>query len=140
MTERKRPTIGAGAIVWRGDEVLLIRRGRAPLKGQWSIPGGRQNWGETIAACALRELKEETGLEAEILGVVDVVDAQYRDGPEQTTYHFTFIDFAARATGGIVRPGDDASEAAWHSSAALDGLGLWSESLRVIRAARRFFE
>jgi len=131
------PMIGCAAIVWRGDEVLLIRRGRSPLKGQWSIPGGRQVWGETVRECALRELKEETGLEAEILGLVDVVDARYQDGGKD--YHFTFIDFAARITGGELRAGDDASEARWHSADSLELLGIWSETLRVIRAARKLF-
>lgn len=132
-----RPAIGCAAIVWRGEEVLLIRRGRAPLNGQWSIPGGRQEWGETTRECALRELKEETGLEAEILGLVDVVDAIYQD--EGKSYHFTFIDFAARLTGGTLKAADDASEARWHAAESLETLGLWSETLRVIRAARRFF-
>ena len=132
-----RPVIGCAAVVWRGDEVLLIRRGQPPLEGQWSIPGGRQKWGETVRACALRELMEETGLEAEILGLIDVVDARYQDGG--TDYHFTFIDFAARMTGGVLKAGDDAHEARWVSADSLDGLGIRSETLRVIRAARNFF-
>ncbi|MFZ1989033.1 MAG: NUDIX hydrolase [Alphaproteobacteria bacterium] len=132
-----RPVIGCAAVVWRGPEVLLIRRGRPPLKGQWSIPGGHQKWGETVRECALRELKEETGLDAEILGLIDVVDAIYRDDGKD--YHFTFIDFAARMTGGEVKAGDDAGEARWHAGDSLDSLGIWSETLRVIRAARKFF-
>ena len=132
-----RPVVGCAAVVWHGPEVLLIRRGKPPLKGQWSIPGGRQIWGETMRECALRELKEETGLDAEILGLVDVVDALYQDGG--TDYHFTFIDFAARMTGGDLKAGDDAKEARWHSSDALESLGIWSETLRVIHAARKFF-
>ena len=131
------PLIGCAAVVWRGEEVLLIRRGKPPLKGQWSIPGGRQIWGETVRSCALRELKEETGLDAEILGLIDVVDAIYPDGGKD--YHFTFIDFAARVTGGELKAGDDAREARWHPADSLESLGLWSETLRVIRAARKFF-
>lgn len=131
------PVIGCAAVLWRGEEVLLIRRGRAPLQGQWSIPGGRQKWGETAAQCALRELKEETGLEAEILGLIDVVDAIYQDAGKD--YHFTLIDFAARMTGGVLKAGDDAREAHWHAEGALETLGIWSETLRVIRAARKLF-
>jgi len=131
------PVIGCATVVWRGPEVLLIRRGKPPLEGQWSIPGGRQNWGETVRECALRELKEETGFDAEILGLIDVVDAIYQDAGKD--YHFTFIDFAARITGGELRAGDDAGEARWHSADSLESLGIWSETLRVIRAARRFF-
>jgi len=132
-----RPVIGCAAVVWRGQEVLLIRRGRPPLKGQWSIPGGHQKWGETVRECALRELREETGIQAEILGLIDVVDAIYQDGGKD--YHFTFIDFAARMTGGELRAGDDAGEARWHSAESLESLGIWSETLRVIHAARKVF-
>ncbi len=131
------PVIGCAAVVWRGAEVLLIRRGRPPLQGQWSIPGGRQKWGETVRECALRELREETGLDAEILGLIDVVDAIYHDAGRD--YHFTFIDFAARMTGGTLKAGDDASEAHWVAADAVEALGIWSETLRVIRAARKFF-
>jgi 8-oxo-dGTP diphosphatase len=138
-TDSRRPTIGAGAVVWRADEVLLVRRGRPPLQGQWSLPGGRQNWGETVRECALRELKEETGIAGDILGLIDVVDAIDLEGPQSAEYHFTFVDFAARMVGGSLRAGDDATEARWHGAQALEALGLWSETLRVIKAARRFF-
>ena len=124
-------------MIWRGDEVLLIRRGHPPLQGQWSIPGGRQKWGETARQCALRELKEETGLEAEILGLIDIVDAIYHDGG--VDYHFTFIDFAARIIGGSLKAGDDAAEACWHPATSLGALALWPETLRVIQAAKSFF-
>ena len=132
-----RPIIGCAAVVWRGDEVLLIRRLKPPLKGQWSLPGGQLQFGETMQACALRELKEETGIEAEILGLVDVVDAIYpgSDGGS----HFALIDFAARMTGGELRAGDDAGEARWHAADSLESLGMWNETVRVIRAARKFF-
>ena len=135
----KGPVIGAAVVVWRGDEVLLVRRGKAPRKGEWSLPGGHQQVGETVRDCALRELKEETGLSAEILGLVDVVDAIYRDESGGVAQHFTLIDFAARLTGGELRAGDDATDARWHADAALDQLGLWSETLRIIRAARAFW-
>jgi 8-oxo-dGTP diphosphatase len=133
------PVTGCAAVVWRGEEVLLIRRSKAPLKGQWSLPGGRQKFGETMRECALRELKEETGIEAEIVGLVDVVDAIYPGTGGTPGSHYALIDFAARMTGGELKAGDDASEACWHAADSLDALGLWSETLRVIRAARKFF-
>lgn len=139
MPGESRPVIGAGVVVWRGDEVLLVRRSKPPRQGEWSLPGGRQQWGETVRACALRELKEETGLSAEILGLVDVVDAIYPDSSGKAAQHFTLIDFAARMTGGALKAGDDAAEARWHSAASLNSLGLWNETLRVIRAARSFW-
>jgi len=131
------PKVGCGAIVWQADQVLLIRRALPPFQGQWSIPGGRQKKGETVRECTLRELREETGLEAEILGLIDVVDAIYSEGDRD--YHFTLIDFAVRPIGGTPRANDDASEVRWFPESSLKTLGLWSETLRVIRAGRKFF-
>jgi 8-oxo-dGTP diphosphatase len=110
-----------------------------PRAGEWSLPGGRQIAGETIRETALRELREETGLEAELLGLVDVVDAIHRDAAGRPATHYLLIDFAARVTGGTLQAGDDAAEAAWHEPEALPRLGLWSETLRVIEAARQKF-
>jgi 8-oxo-dGTP diphosphatase len=73
MTERPVPAVGV--VVLKSDEVLLVRRGTPPRLGQWSLPGGRIEFGETVEAAALRELKEETGVEAELLGLIEVVDA-----------------------------------------------------------------
>ena len=137
--EHAVPVIGAGVVVWHEGKVLLVRRSKPPRQGEWSLPGGRQQWGETVRACALRELKEETGLSAEILGLVDVVDAIFPSVGADVAQHFTLIDFAARLTGGELKAGDDAAEASWHSEAVLEKLGLWSETLRVIRAARAFW-
>lgn len=129
-----RPIIAAGVVLWHEAKVLLIRRGQDPGKGEWSIPGGRQKTGETVRACALRELREETGLEAELIDLIDVVDARYQI--EGRVYQLTLVDFAARLVGGALRSGDDAVEARWFSEDELAPLNLWSETLRVIRAAR----
>src|SRR5258706_12891345 len=107
------PQIGVGAVIWRGDTLLLIRRGKPPLAGEWSIPGGRQEPGETVAQALLREVHEETGLTIEILGLIDVVDAIMRDSAGQLTRHYTLIDFSARWSAGTARPGDDAEAVAW---------------------------
>jgi 8-oxo-dGTP diphosphatase len=122
-----------GVVCLRGPEVLLIRRGNPPLAGAWSLPGGRIEWGERAADAALRELSEETGVEAELLGLVEVADGLFGKS------HYVLIDYAARWTGGEPRAGDDAAAAAFHPLAALDGLGMWDETVRVIRlAAERF--
>lgn len=132
------PIVGVGVVVIEGGRVLLVRRKFPPRAGAWSIPGGKQIAGETVRETALRELKEETGLEAEILGLVDVVDAAY-PGESGRTQYYTLIDFAARPKGGALRAGSDAAEAAWHALDALPALGLWAETRRVIEAARPFF-
>jgi 8-oxo-dGTP diphosphatase len=133
------PIVGVALVVWRADEVLLVRRGKPPRAGSWSLPGGKQRRGETLRAAALRELGEETGLTAEIIGLIDAVDGLFHDEAGRLTHHYTLIVFAARATGGILRPGGDAPEALWHAAGALAGLDLWAETWRVIEAARRQF-
>ena len=86
------PVPAVGVICFRGDEVLLIRRGRPPRLGEWSLPGGRIEPGEALLDTALRELREETGVEADILGLVDVIDGVF---PEHGR-HYVLIDYAAR--------------------------------------------
>lgn len=132
-----RPVVGVGAVIWRGGEVLLIRRGKPPMLGEWSLPGGSQMLGETVFDCARREVLEETGVTAEILGLVDVVDAIRRDAAGAVQYHYTLVDVAGRWIAGEPRAGDDAMEAAFLPLSALPGLGLWQETERVIRASRR---
>ncbi len=134
--EPRRPTPAVGVVCLRGAQVLLIRRGTAPMIGEWSLPGGRMEWGERAADAALRELREETGVEAELLGLIDVVDGLFtsrRTG--EVTRHYLLVDYAARWTGGEPQAGDDAAEAAFHPLDALDAMGLWEETLRIIRVA-----
>lgn len=140
MTEPRRPIAAVGIVCLRGDEVLLIRRGAPPLEDAWSLPGGRIEWGERAADAALRELKEETGCEAELIGLVDVVDGLMgRTGAEDEPPwgHYVLIDYAARWSSGEPKAGDDARDARFFSSSEITELGLWSETLRVIAAARR---
>ena len=131
------PQIGIGIILLRGNDVLLIRRGHPPGAGQWSLPGGKQELGETAEAAARRELLEETGLECGKLTMVAHADSITRDDVGQIEYHYTILDFAAVYTGGEAIPGDDASACAWTSPEELANYGLWSEILRVIEVARR---
>ena len=134
--EKRAPVPAVGVVCLRGDEVLLIRRGRPPKLGEWSLPGGRLEWGETVAEAALRELYEETGVEAELAGLIDVVDGLFpAEGEGDVARHYVLIDFAARWLSGEPRAGDDAAEAAFHPLSALDDLVDWSETRRVIAMA-----
>jgi 8-oxo-dGTP diphosphatase len=139
MSER-RPIAAAGIVCLHGDRVLLIRRGAPPLENQWSLPGGRIEWGERASDAALRELKEETGCEAEIVGLIDVVDAVLESraapGPEPWG-HYVLIDYAARWISGEPKAGDDAREARFFRPDELVMAELWSETARVIEAARK---
>jgi ADP-ribose pyrophosphatase YjhB (NUDIX family) len=141
-----RPIVGVGVVVWRGDRVLLIRRGKPPRAGQWSLPGGAQELGETVAATARREVLEETGLELsalELLTVVDLIEQADPSatgpatGPDHYRYHYTLIDFVAEAAPGAPFAAGDAADVAWFERASLPGLGLWDETLRIIDLAAR---
>jgi len=122
----RRPIACTGAIVWRGDEVLLIRRGKAPRKGEWSIPGGRIEFGEMMRFAALREVREETGCEVEIAGLCDVVDSVVEG------IHAVLIDFNARWVSGEPMAGDDAAEAMFVKLEDVKRYVTWGETLRVI--------
>ena len=127
-----RPVVGVGAVVWRNDRVLLVRRGKPPRDGQWSLPGGAQQLGETLLEAVTREILEETGLVVEdvrFLAAVDLVDRQ-PDG--RVRYHYTLVDFTAEAPAGDAAAGDDVVAVAWFTPNELRGLGLWSETLRII--------
>ena len=137
----RRPTPAVGVACFRGPadapEVLLIRRGKPPRAGEWSLPGGRVEWGERCADAALRELAEETGTRAELLGLVDVVDGLFPSPGGGA--HYVLVDYAARWTGGAPCAGDDAADARFHPLAAVDGLGLWGETVRILHAAARLY-
>lgn len=127
-----RPFCGVGVVVWRGDEVLLVRRGRAPRKGDWSIPGGLQELGETVGETALREVREETGLTVRLTDQLGVVDSVRRDDAGRVEYHYTLIEFAAEWVSGEPVPNDDVDRALWVPSDALNDYVLWSETRRII--------
>ena len=133
----RRPVPAVGTACFRGDDVLLIRRGTKPLAGDWSIPGGRLEFGERTADGALRELHEETGITARLVGLVDVVDAIFTSRQSGETHrHFVLFDYAATWQAGDPVAGDDAGHAEWISPDRLESLGLWRETLRIIAAAR----
>ncbi|MGF1544206.1 MAG: NUDIX hydrolase [Parvularculaceae bacterium] len=128
-----RPRLGVGTVVFRGDEVLLVRRARPPLMGQWSIPGGKVEYGERLEAAALREVREETGVEARVfaeIGVFEAVPDASRSAP-----HFVMIDFAAEWIAGETRAGDDAAEAEFASLETAVARLAWDQTRRALDRA-----
>ncbi len=108
------PIVGVGAVVIDGTRVLLVRRGHQPLKGEWSLPGGALELGETLQQGVVREVREETGLIVVPAGIVEVLDRITQDELSgRIRYHYVLVDFVCRATGGILRGGSDADEARW---------------------------
>ncbi|MGE0256272.1 MAG: NUDIX hydrolase [Alphaproteobacteria bacterium] len=130
-----RPFVGVGAVVLRGDEVLLVRRARPPRAGRWSIPGGAQELGETWAEAARREVLEEAGVDIAVTGLLDVIDAITRDDDGRVRLHYTLVDVAAEWLSGVPVGGDDADDARFVALDSLDDYELWSETVRIIRLA-----
>lgn len=140
MTDREypaRPIVGIGVVVLKPGAVLLVRRGKPPNMGAWSLPGGAQELGETAEEAARRELLEETGVTVGPLALAANVDTIRRDEAGRVQYHYTIIDFAAGWLEGEPVAGSDVSEAIWAPLDQLDEYGLWSEAHRVIGIARR---
>lgn len=117
-----RPYIGIGAVVLDADRVLLVRRGSEPQKGLWSIPGGGLELGETLEQGVRREALEETGLDVRIVQSLDTFERILRDDSGRVEYHYVLADFLCEPSGGILRAGDDADQAAWFRREELAGL------------------
>ena len=137
-TPAQKPIVGVGVVVLRsgqkGPEVLLIRRGKPPRQGEWSIPGGKQEWGETLHDAAHREIWEETGVKIDGLRLIDVVDGLMRTADGVLSRHLTLVDYRADWVAGDVRAGDDAVDARWVPVTEIAAYKLWSETTRIILA------
>lgn len=130
------PLVGVGAVVVRDGRVLLVRRGREPLKGHWSLPGGMLELGEPLTAGVVREIKEETGLTVEPVELVELLDRIHREG-ERVRYHYVIADYLCRVVSGELQAASDADAVRWveraewnsHSALKLDPV-----TVRVIEA------
>jgi ADP-ribose pyrophosphatase YjhB (NUDIX family) len=131
-----RPWVGIGCIVFREEAVLLVRRGKPPRIGQWSLPGGAQHVGEKAEEAARRELREETNIEVGQLALAYVFDSINEDEDGRARYHYTIIDFAARWLEGEACAGDDVSEVAWALPHELVRYDLTEAAHEAIAAAR----
>lgn len=134
------PIAGVGAVIVRDGpnaqkQVLLIRRAQEPLKGEWSLPGGAVELGETLEQAICREVQEETGLIVETVDIVQAFDRISRDPEGRVRYHYVLIDFLCRIAGGSLACATDALEGRWATANELEG--LTPLTVEVIRKALR---
>ncbi len=123
-----RPEVAVGAIALREGSILLIRRGQPPFAGCWSLPGGRVEWGEALAAAVRREVDEETGLAVEVGVLAGLVERRYL--PD---FHYVILDYFVTPTGGDLRPGGDVTDARWVPYTDLAALELSEGLLDALR-------
>jgi ADP-ribose pyrophosphatase YjhB (NUDIX family) len=131
----EQPLVGVGAVIFRGEEVLLVRRGQEPQKGAWSLPGGLVEVGEGVREAVHREILEETGLTVKVLGLSAVMERIYRDPEGRIPYHYVLIDFACDYLSGELAPASDITAATFVSLSALPHFDLPEFTAQVIRRA-----
>jgi ADP-ribose pyrophosphatase YjhB (NUDIX family) len=133
-----RPIVAVGAVILDGSRVLLVKRGQEPLQGQWSLPGGAVETGETLHAALAREVREETCLDVEIGPVVEVLDSIRLDADGRAEYHYIIIDYACRVRAGtspVASCGTDAAAVEWVEGPDLARYQLTPTAIAVIRKA-----
>ncbi|MGB9457116.1 MAG: NUDIX hydrolase [Bryobacteraceae bacterium] len=131
----KWPLIGVGALIFRRGRILMAQRGKQPLKGAWSLPGGALETGESLDAAVRREVREETGLEVKPVKVFEIFERIIRDSRGAPEYHYVLIDYICRVTGGVLRAGDDVCRVEWVRQRDLKELEITEGTLAVIERA-----
>ncbi|MBI2683423.1 MAG: NUDIX hydrolase [Acidobacteriales bacterium] len=129
----ERPIVGVGALIVQEGRIVLVRRGQKPGKGEWSLPGGVVETGETLESAVRREVREETGLNVEVRELAGVFDRILPDAAGRTEYHYVLIDYLCRVVGGALRAGSDVEAVRWAGHNELDGLQLTEATREVIK-------
>ena len=133
----RHPLLGVGALIFEGDLILMAQRGKPPLMGMWSLPGGLVEVGESLENAVRREVREETGLEIQPLGVLEIFERIMRDAEGAAEYHYVLIDYVCRVTGGELCAGDDVSRVEWTARQELEKLSITEGTLAVIEKGFR---
>jgi len=128
----ERPIVGVGAVIVDEGNVLLVKRKYEPLKGQWSLPGGMVEIGETLETALTREMLEETGLRVDVGPVIEVFDRIMRDEERRVRYHFVLVDYLCWPAGGALQAGSDVEDAIWADPAMLAEYALTEKAMSVI--------
>lgn len=129
------PILGVGAVVFRGDMILLVKRGKEPYKGQWSLPGGKQKISETVFEAVKRELHEETRIKVKNLELIDVTDIILPDEQGKIIFHYTIIGFKAQWLSGECRAGGDSKSVKWFNIEKLNRIKFPKKTKRIIDKA-----
>lgn len=133
----ERPVVGVGGVVLREGAVLLVQRAAEPLRGQWSLPGGVVELGETLEEAVVRELREETGLQVRVLELVEAFDRIIRDDAGRLRYHYVLLDYLCEALSGSPQAGSDVTAVAWARAEEFDAYKLGAHARRVCEKALR---
>ena len=128
----QQPVIGVGAVIVQDGRVVLVRRGHEPLAGQWSLPGGGVELGETLEEAVVREMREETGLEVDVGPVIEVFDRITRDADGRVRYHYVLVDYLCWPRAGTLVAGSDVDDAVFAAADALDPYRLTDKARAVI--------
>ena len=143
MSERReypdRPVVGVGGVVIRDAAVLLVQRASEPLAGQWSLPGGVVELGETLEEAVVRELREETGLTVRVLELVEAFERITRDDAARPRYHFVLLDYLCEPLTGITRPGSDVQAVAWARPEEFTTYHLSDKAIAVCQKASALY-
>lgn len=135
----KFPQAAVGAVLFHKKKVLLVKRGKAPAKGMWALPGGKILPGETMQQALIREIKEETGLEISVGEMVYVFDVIEKDKKLNISYHYVIIDFECNYLNGKLKAADDAEEAIWASEKMIRKLDVNEKTRTLLRDRYNFY-
>lgn len=127
------PMVGVGGVIVRDHKVVIVRRGQEPRKGEWSLPGGLVELGESLVDATRREMKEETGLDVEVGALVEIFDRVHRDAAGRIRYHFVIVDYVCVPVAGELIAGSDVDDARWITIDEIDRYGLNAHAAAVLR-------